>query len=183
MGEYMQSSIYIYICRRLLLGSWMYCSSRGADITVKDFTAFLDVRRCKNWAHKISSWKCRTANLSASFSQSPKYLTLGRRSWWWVMRSTQERQRNFSPPPHSPVSFQGGAPLAHLLVSLTGTCSNKSLLIYHFASHWILFCAKTYRTMLLELFRAREMTPKCFQCDICIRHCMEKIQTRGWAIL
>ena len=29
-------------CRRL------YCSSRGADVSVNDFSAFLDVRRCKN---------------------------------------------------------------------------------------------------------------------------------------
>ena len=39
-----------------------YCQARGADITVKDCRAFLDLRRCKNWARKIS-WK---------------YLTLGR---------------------------------------------------------------------------------------------------------
>ena len=31
------------------------CYSRGANVTVKDFSAFLETRRCKNWAHKISS--------------------------------------------------------------------------------------------------------------------------------
>ena len=27
--------------------------SQGADITMKDISIFLDMRRCKNWAHKI----------------------------------------------------------------------------------------------------------------------------------
>ena len=31
-----------------------------ADITVNDFSAFLDMRRCKTWAHKILSWKYLT---------------------------------------------------------------------------------------------------------------------------
>ena len=29
--------------------------SQGVDITMKDFSVFLDMRRCKNWAHKIFS--------------------------------------------------------------------------------------------------------------------------------
>ena len=29
-----------------------FCSSQGAYLPMKDFSAFLDVRRCKNWAHK-----------------------------------------------------------------------------------------------------------------------------------
>jgi len=33
------------------------CRSWGADITMKDLSAFLDTRRCKNWAHQIFSGK------------------------------------------------------------------------------------------------------------------------------
>ena len=29
--------------------------SQGADVTLHDCSAFLDMRRCKNWAHKIFS--------------------------------------------------------------------------------------------------------------------------------
>ena len=32
------------------------CLSRETVIPMKDFSAFLDMRRYKNWAHKISSW-------------------------------------------------------------------------------------------------------------------------------
>ena len=32
-----------------------YCWSQGADITMKDFSAFQDMRTCKNWADKIFS--------------------------------------------------------------------------------------------------------------------------------
>ena len=48
----MQSSTYF--CRSSREG---YCKSWGADVTMKEFSAFLDMRRYKNWAHKISSWK------------------------------------------------------------------------------------------------------------------------------
>ena len=34
------------------------CYSQGTDVTMKDFDAFLDMRRCKNWAPKIISRKC-----------------------------------------------------------------------------------------------------------------------------
>ena len=30
------------------------------SVTMKDFSGFLDMRRCKNWAHKISSWEYLT---------------------------------------------------------------------------------------------------------------------------
>ena len=47
----------------------------GADITMKDFSAFLDMRRCKNWAQnlllQISNY---LKACSASFSQSTEYL-------------------------------------------------------------------------------------------------------------
>ena len=53
LGEvgYMQSSTHF--CRFPL--------SQGPDVTMNDFTAFLDIRRCKNWAHKICSWKYITS--------------------------------------------------------------------------------------------------------------------------
>lgn len=34
-----------------------FCWSWGAIITMKDFSAFLGMRKWKNWVHKISSWK------------------------------------------------------------------------------------------------------------------------------
>ena len=41
--EYMQSKTYF----------WQ--KPQGAVATMKDFSAFLDMRKYKNWAHKISS--------------------------------------------------------------------------------------------------------------------------------
>ena len=40
----------------IFFGEW-FCKSRGAVITMKDFSAFIDMRRYKTWAHKIGSWK------------------------------------------------------------------------------------------------------------------------------
>ena len=37
------------------------CCSQGTDVIIDDFSVFLDMERCKNWAHKIFS---------------PKYLTI-----------------------------------------------------------------------------------------------------------
>ena len=50
-GGYMQSSTRFG--RR-----WL--PSRGADVTLHDFSAFLGMRRCKNWARKVFSWKYLT---------------------------------------------------------------------------------------------------------------------------
>ena len=36
------------------------CLSREADVTIYDFSAFLDTRRNRNWGHKILSWKYLT---------------------------------------------------------------------------------------------------------------------------
>ena len=41
--------------------------SPGADVTVNDFSAFLDMRRCKNWAHKTISWKYLSTGLFCQF--------------------------------------------------------------------------------------------------------------------
>ena len=32
-----------------------FCWSRGADVTMKGFSAFLDMKRYKDWDHEISS--------------------------------------------------------------------------------------------------------------------------------
>ena len=32
-----------------------FCYSQEADVTTKDVSAFLDMRKYKNWAHKIGS--------------------------------------------------------------------------------------------------------------------------------
>ena len=45
----------------------VFCYSWGADITIKGFCAFLDMKRCEVWGHEISSWKYLTKDLSTSF--------------------------------------------------------------------------------------------------------------------
>ena len=42
-------------CRKFLLVSRSFCEALETVITTKDFSAFLDVKGYKNWAHKISS--------------------------------------------------------------------------------------------------------------------------------
>ena len=32
-------------------------ATRGADVTMKGFSAFLDMRRCKDWHHEIGIMK------------------------------------------------------------------------------------------------------------------------------
>ena len=39
-----------------LLVLWSFCQSWETICTMKNFSTFLDMRRYKNWAHKISSW-------------------------------------------------------------------------------------------------------------------------------
>ena len=55
-----------------------YYQSQGAAITMKDFSVFLDTRKCKNWANKIF---CKNIWLSEGlffqFSQSAECLTPG----------------------------------------------------------------------------------------------------------
>ena len=54
--------------RSFLLVSWNFLLvTRKRVITMKDFSAFLDMKRYKNWAHKIGSWKCLSGNLSFWF--------------------------------------------------------------------------------------------------------------------
>ena len=54
-GEYMQWSTYS--SKRFLLVSWTFPESRVTVITMKDSCVFLDIRRYKNQANKIGSWK------------------------------------------------------------------------------------------------------------------------------
>ena len=56
---YMQSSAYFF-CRKFLLVSWSFCWSWERVATIKDFSSFLDMRKYKDWAHKISFWEYLT---------------------------------------------------------------------------------------------------------------------------
>ena len=50
-------------------------SHEEQTVTMKDFSAFLGERRCKNWAPKIFSWKYLTVKAcSAHFAQSTEGL-------------------------------------------------------------------------------------------------------------
>lgn len=49
-----------------------YCWSQGADITMKDFSTFINTRRCKNWIHKIISWKYLSEDLLCKFFSEHK---------------------------------------------------------------------------------------------------------------
>ena len=55
---YLYIYIYIYINKRFLLVSWRLLLVM--KITMKDFSAFLDMRRYKDWAYKMVSWKYLT---------------------------------------------------------------------------------------------------------------------------
>ena len=57
-GEDMHSSTHFFF---FLAG--LFCSSQGSVITMKDFSAFLDMRQYKNWAHTISFWKYLSEDL------------------------------------------------------------------------------------------------------------------------
>ena len=57
-GEYLLSSTHF--CRRLILflGSLLVVlRGRHYHESMNEVSAFLDMRRCKNWIHKIFSWK------------------------------------------------------------------------------------------------------------------------------
>ena len=46
----------VYIILEFLLVLWSFCHLWETICTMKNFSTFLDMRRYKNWAHKISSW-------------------------------------------------------------------------------------------------------------------------------
>ena len=64
-GKYVQLSTYFP--KRFLLVSWSFFYSRWTVVTMKDFSACLDMRIYKNWAHKIFSWKYLSEDLSCQF--------------------------------------------------------------------------------------------------------------------
>ena len=51
---------------------WREILSQGADFTMKDFSAFIDTRRCENWIHKIISWKYLSEDLLCQFFSEHK---------------------------------------------------------------------------------------------------------------
>ena len=57
-----------------LLVLWSFCQSWETICTMKNFSTFLDMRRYKNWAHKISSWVYLSEDLSWQFSWSRECL-------------------------------------------------------------------------------------------------------------
>ena len=60
-GEYMQSSTFFFFFgRKFLLVSWSFYKSWETIVTMKDFSAFLDMRRSKNWTNGINSWEYLT---------------------------------------------------------------------------------------------------------------------------
>ena len=52
-------SIYVILVKREYMQLSIYFLQKvsGADITMKDFSTLLCVRRYKNWAHKVVPWK------------------------------------------------------------------------------------------------------------------------------
>ena len=86
--------------RRCLLVSWGLCSSRETAVTMKDFSAFLDLRRFKNWAHKISSWE---------------YLTTWRPALRVPTPPTLNRRLHFCSPLCTPFRGHWRSPAAHMI--------------------------------------------------------------------
>ena len=41
--------------QKVITGLEGHCQSQGADVTMKDFSDFLETRKCKHWAHRIFS--------------------------------------------------------------------------------------------------------------------------------
>ena len=105
-GEYIQSSTYVLqmfllVLWKFLLVMWSSCHHEG-------FSAFLDMKRCKNWAHKI-------------FSR--KYLTI----WRSVLPVFSEhRVPHFSSPPQSPFKrfWRSAVAVAHnlILIEVNSRC-------------------------------------------------------------
>ena len=53
-GEYMQSSTE-FLQKKIFFFAASLVKVIASPVTVKDFNAFVDISRCKNWAHKIFS--------------------------------------------------------------------------------------------------------------------------------
>ena len=68
-----------YMWFRLRESSWnqvfiLLYQSQEADVTTKGFGVFLDMRKCKDWDHEISSWECLSKDLLHQFSWSTECL-------------------------------------------------------------------------------------------------------------
>ena len=61
-------------CNQALILQKIFCWSRGTDVTIKGFRAFLDIRRCKDLDHEISFWKYPPKDLLHQFPWSTKCL-------------------------------------------------------------------------------------------------------------
>lgn len=87
------------------------CQSPGEDVTRKEFTAFLDMKKCKNCTHKISPWE---------------HLTL-----WRPVRpvSWEHSVPHFCSPPWAPLRGgwrSAGARRASFLLSTLNTSQGRS---------------------------------------------------------
>ena len=72
-GVHLQSSTYFFV--ENFCWSWETSSSHKKQLLhMKDFSAFLDMRRYKNWAHKISSHEYLFEDLPCQFSQNTECL-------------------------------------------------------------------------------------------------------------
>ena len=90
ISRFRSVDIYVYICIYMILVKYIYMiyiynfgegggtwnqahilqnaaisllKFGAADISMNDFGVFLDMRRCKNWAYKIFSWKYLTIQI------------------------------------------------------------------------------------------------------------------------
>lgn len=92
------------------------CQSPGEDVTRKEFTAFLDMKKCKNCTHKISPWE---------------YLTL----WRPVLPVSREHGvPHFCSPPWAPLRGgwrSAGARRASFLLSTLNTSQGRSTVAHN----------------------------------------------------
>ena len=54
-GQYTRFGEGEFQCSHALTLRKVFCQSPGADVTMMGFSAFLDMKRCKDWDHEITS--------------------------------------------------------------------------------------------------------------------------------
>ena len=59
-GVHAIKHFFFFFGRKFLLVSWSFYKSWETIVTMKDFSAFLDMRRSKNWTNGINSWEYLT---------------------------------------------------------------------------------------------------------------------------
>ena len=78
---------------------------------MKGFIAFLGMKKCSNWAHKIFSCKYLSENLLCQFSQStegltpdlhPELLPEGQQLQWLMIQSVSRKMAKCQSPVHTP---------------------------------------------------------------------------------